>query len=409
MNEKTTSESEGDGDYPGEEIDERIERTIELYRAGDGKAALAECQAILSIGEIDPKRAARISRLLDTMGQTQAGTQVRERVLSRMAEEAEANPENLTIVRDAAMVFDYFDLEEEALVYFYRALKLKPGDLRPALRISHHHMSRNDPDAAIDAWKPVLESVDDPGKALLTLARALGQFNFREKAEEVLKRAEPLCEKRRNEFEFVAAGVRGETHDHDQHAMAVEIFDKFASSYDEVLKNLENRGPMMIGKTLEELKLQKSQSRSILDAGCGTGLCAPYLRPFAKSLAGADISTKMLDACREKGVYDTLTRTDLSVPATYPEGSFDLIVSSDVLVYFGSLDDVFKCVLSKLTPGGWFIFTVEKAPEPEPPAGYRLNASGRHVHSLNYINGVPYPPKNPNTNRRRKRSPSATN
>ena len=388
MNTDADNHLEDDPDYPGEEIEQKILQAVEHAQKGERDAALAVCKDIFDRGEIDPKRAARVSRLLKFLGQTVAADQIRDRVLDRMKSAAEANPKNLKVMQDAAMVHDFFDLEDEAVGYFERALEIHPGDVRPALRISRYHLLRDDPETAVDAWNPVLEAVTDPGRALLILARALGQYDFREKAEEILKRAEPLCHKRRREFDYVAAGIRGEARDIDQHSMAVEIFDSFASSYDDVLKELENNGPNMIGKMLQSLELDRSQSRNVLDAGCGTGLCAPYLRPLAKTLAGVDISTKMLNACREKALYDTLTRTDLSVPATYPEGSFELVVAADVLVYFGNLEEVFRCIHDKMTPGGWFIFTVERASDPEPPTGYRLNASGRHVHTLEYINGA---------------------
>ena len=36
----------------------------------------------------------------------------------------------------------------------------------------------------------------------------------------------------------------------------------------------------------------------VLDAGCGTGLCGPLLRPYAKRLVGVDLSSGMLERAR---------------------------------------------------------------------------------------------------------------
>ena len=36
----------------------------------------------------------------------------------------------------------------------------------------------------------------------------------------------------------------------------------------------------------------------VLDLGCGTGLCGPLLRPYARALAGVDLSPQMLERMR---------------------------------------------------------------------------------------------------------------
>jgi predicted TPR repeat methyltransferase len=49
-----------------------------------------------------------------------------------------------------------------------------------------------------------------------------------------------------------------------------------------------------------------------LDAGCGTGLCGPLLRPYASELTGVDLSAGMLDRARPRQVYDHLEKGELS-------------------------------------------------------------------------------------------------
>lgn len=94
---------------------------------------------------------------------------------------------------------------------------------------------------------------------------------------------------------------------------------------------------------------------SALDAGCGTGLAGPHLRPLVTgTLAGVDLSQKMLERAallrREDGVdgpvYDMLRARDLETlhtadvlpPRDVAQGrGVELVTAADVLVYFGDL------------------------------------------------------------------------
>jgi predicted TPR repeat methyltransferase len=98
---------------------------------------------------------------------------------------------------------------------------------------------------------------------------------------------------------------------------------------------------------------------SALDLGCGTGLCAPLLRPLVRRLAGVDLSEKMLDKAREAGLYDELACADIVDWLRQREAEWDLVLAADVLVYIGDLAPLFEGVARVLQPGGWFAFSVE--------------------------------------------------
>jgi Flp pilus assembly protein TadD len=51
---------------------------------------------------------------------------------------------------------------------------------------------------------------------------------------------------------------------------------------------------------------------AVVDAGCGTGLCAPLLRPWAAHLAGCDLSVGMLQRAEQRGGYDVLHKAELT-------------------------------------------------------------------------------------------------
>src|SRR5699024_10724993 len=87
-----------------------------------------------------------------------------------------------------------------------------------------------------------------------------------------------------------------------------ETFDRFAGNFDEqLLQHLHYRAPQVLAEALGTVLPSPSASLDMLDAGCGTGLCASLLRPHARHLVGVDLSTGMLDKARQRGGYDALT------------------------------------------------------------------------------------------------------
>jgi predicted TPR repeat methyltransferase len=169
--------------------------------------------------------------------------------------------------------------------------------------------------------------------------------------------------------------------------MTLEVFERFAPSYDKTLAKLGNLGPDAVAIMLRQLSLPALRKLDVLDAGCGTGLCGALLRPYARRLVGVDLSPAMLAKARAKKRYDALSRADLATAGTMPDGPFDLIVSSDVLVYFGDLGGVLANFARLLRPGGWVVLTVEDAGPPI-ANGWALSPSGRHKHSLSYVDAA---------------------
>jgi predicted TPR repeat methyltransferase len=162
-------------------------------------------------------------------------------------------------------------------------------------------------------------------------------------------------------------------------------FDGFADSFDLVLKGLEYRAPDLAGAALSNVAGVAEAKLDVLDAGCGTGLCASHLKPYARSLVGVDLSARMLERARARNLYDKLVQRELTEYMSRRREAFDAIVSADTLVYFGDLAPVFQAVAGALRPAGWLVFTVEKAEQAQADAGYRINPHGRYSHTAGYI------------------------
>lgn len=165
-----------------------------------------------------------------------------------------------------------------------------------------------------------------------------------------------------------------------------DVFDGFAGSFDQVLDQLGYRAPTLIKEMLERTLPQPSTSLIVADAGCGTGLCADFLRPRAKQLVGIDLSSGMLARARARDTYDQLIEAELSDWLASQRDAYDLIVSADTLCYFGSLEGVLTGAARALRPGGLLLFTVEKASELV--SAYELHPSGRYSHVERYVREV---------------------
>ena len=162
-----------------------------------------------------------------------------------------------------------------------------------------------------------------------------------------------------------------------------QLFDTFAESFDSVLSDLNYTAPEHVAQKVREFC---EKTADVLDLGCGTGLCGQALKkqnvPFS-SLTGVDLSEKMLEKAKERGVYTTLEQADILSYPPQCANRFDTVVSSDVFTYLGALDVLFKGISLLLKPNGVLIFTISENKENN--ADFRLTPSGRYVHSRHYL------------------------
>jgi predicted TPR repeat methyltransferase len=170
-------------------------------------------------------------------------------------------------------------------------------------------------------------------------------------------------------------------------AYVESTFDDFAASFDAKLGRLAYRAPALVAEALAKVCPVPRQSLVGLDAGCGTGLCGPLLRPYVCSLTGVDLSSGMLARAQARGSHDALIKAELSAYLNDHPEEYDLIVSADTLVYFGALDAVFAAARRALRPDGWLIFTVEEGASAgaSAGAGYAINPHGRYSHDCAYV------------------------
>jgi predicted TPR repeat methyltransferase len=174
-------------------------------------------------------------------------------------------------------------------------------------------------------------------------------------------------------------------------AYVKDLFDQYAGHFDRHLVDvLGYRTPALLGELLARHGVTRASAGKldVLDLGCGTGLCAPILRPFARRLAGVDLSNKMLDKARELQLYDRLDCEDIGAYLEKQGAAWDLAIAADVLVYFGDLAPLLTLVRRALRPGGVFAFSCETLDGDDGDSGagdYAITASNRYAHARAYV------------------------
>jgi predicted TPR repeat methyltransferase len=175
------------------------------------------------------------------------------------------------------------------------------------------------------------------------------------------------------------------------------VFDEFAANFEQSLAQLDYQAPQQVESVLQTL-IQRGQLRpaglQTLDAGCGTGLCGPLLRPLSDSLLGVDLSPKMLEQAKARNLYDELIEAELThylrknAQDSAVNQRFDLIVLCDTLNYFGDLEEVLQYSYQSLEPSGIVVFTIEKLPASSTgnsSTNCVLATHGRYLHNPVHI------------------------
>jgi len=286
-----------------------------------------------------------LASALRQLGERDEAEAAYRRALVRQPDHAEAWNNQANLLRDA-------DRLEEAATGYRRAVALRPdwGDghdnLGSALYLLHERGAVDEAARLARLWRR-----DHPGNPV---ARHIGGA-------------------------IAGEGVEPRAPD----AYVRQTFDLFADEFDSKLAELGYRAPELLAARVAA-EGAPGGGLDVLDAGCGTGLCAGALRPLARHLTGVDLSGGMLEHARARGLYDALEEAELVAFLTGRPAAFDLIVAADVLCYFGVLDGALTAAAVSLRPGGRLAFTVEALEEAD-DAPHRVATHGRYAHRAGYL------------------------
>jgi predicted TPR repeat methyltransferase len=269
-------------------------------------------------------------------------------------------------------------------VHLLCSTQLEPEWATARLNLGNTFAWMRYPDKALDAYTQAVQL--DP--ALTEAYRMLGHAFYARgdfaKASSVFRQLLSI-EPDNAIAEHMLAATSGENvPDRASQAYVEETFDSFASSFDAKLARLEYRGPQLVADELARLAPEPAGALRCLDLGAGTGLCGPLVKPWTSTMIGVDLSPKMLERAARREVYDELVVSDLETYLRGEVGAFDLMVSADVIIYFGALDSLLFNAVRRLSPGGWLIFTLERASARLDDA-FELGPHGRYMHGGEYV------------------------
>ncbi len=314
-----------------------------LRATGDRDGAL---EAYRKAAALDPGNAPALNNigvLLKEMGRLEEAREAYEKAIAINPELAEAH-------RNLGHVFKRLGRINEAVASYAKAAALRPDNASQWNLSSSLHLA-GQTDRAVAVVREWL-TYDPRNPRALHLLAALSGENIPARASD----------------EFIK-----------------DVFDSFAETFDEKLRSLEYKAPELVARAVERDLGPPRSALRVLDAGCGTGLCGPLLKPYAARLSGVDLSAAMAARARSRGIYDDLVVAELTSHLAAQSEAFDLIVSADTLCYFGDLGEVFSAASQALAGGGRFIFTLEDAADNAAPNGVRLNPHGRYSHTQAHV------------------------
>ncbi|MRW91584.1 tetratricopeptide repeat protein [Duganella sp. FT80W] len=268
----------------------------------------------------------------------------------------------------------------EAVESFDRAIHLRPDWAEAYVAQGTSLQRLGEFAAAVDSFDQALKQRADYALAHYHRGNALRSLGRREEAIAAYRAALAHGDNPETIAFALASVGAGETPAALPEDYVRSLFDQYANHFDQHLTEvLGYQTPAVLDALLRHVA--PSSELATVDLGCGTGLCAPYLRAYSRRLDGVDLSQQMLDKAAEHGLYDTLACADLTGYLQGRAATWDLAVAADVFVYIGDLAPVFRAVHAALRPGGRFCFSVEAGEGDD----YVLRPSNRYAHTLDYL------------------------
>ena len=137
----------------------------------------------------------------------------------------------------------------------------------------------------------------------------------------------------------------------------VEIYDGWAEDYERRILGNGYSTPAVA--TWFFGSYVSREDGPVLDAGAGTGITGAILAPLGyRELVGIDVSPRMLELARNKGVYKDLRQMELGGPLDFPDDTFAAVVSTGVFAAGHAPPESFEELIRVTKPGGHLIFSV---------------------------------------------------
>jgi predicted TPR repeat methyltransferase len=268
----------------------------------------------------------------------------------------------------------------EAGTHFERAASLKPDYTEAHYNLGRVLSEQEKFAAAIVHYDRVLAV--RPDLADVWLARGLALQRTNRQQEAIASYSQALARGGDTEVipYYLASLGAGTAPGAAPRQLVAKSFDQWAERYDQdVLGTLTYRTPDLLFDAMAHVL--SVRNLDILDLGCGTGLSGVRFRPFARTLTGVDLSSRMLKVAHDRRIYDSLVCADLIEYLELQSKNFDVAMAADVFVYIGDLSKVFSRVRGALKDSGFFAFSVETTNQQD----FVLRSTLKYAHSGSYL------------------------
>ena len=130
----------------------------------------------------------------------------------------------------------------------------------------------------------------------------------------------------------------------------MQTFDRFAEHYDDWFQTGLGKYVLHYEKELIlELAAPKPGDK-VLDIGIGTGMFALELMKYTTDITGIDVSEKMLDIARSKGLTNVSVGDAVSLD--FPDESFDIVISITALEFIKEYEKAISEMVRVCKRGG---------------------------------------------------------
>ncbi|WP_131783479.1 tetratricopeptide repeat protein [Legionella gresilensis] len=290
------------------------------------------------------------------------------------------NNDHIEARNNLAATFMHHDRFENALMHYDYLLQKDPNNIEYLYNSGVAQMALGHLNEAINHFEHLLSVENKHFAALNNLAAIYIRLNDKEKAKKLLLQALIVNPEDKASQHMLNALSGLDKPVETAPEYAANLFNNYALYYDEhVQKYLKYSLPQQIFHILSELNI--THCEKTLDLGCGTGLTGQVLRDVSQQLIGIDISKKMLDWARPKGIYDKLIESEALTYLKAEKELYNLIVAADVLPYFGELSPLFQQISNHLETQGYFIFSTEISST----MPWQLQESARFSHHEKYL------------------------
>lgn len=354
---------------------------ILTHQTGRSDEALELIDKAISINPNHPDAHNNLGNVYKELGQHEEATAAYQACLS-------LDPYNANALSNLGTVLKEQERFEEAVASYERAIEINPQHADAYHNLGNALKKLSRIEEAFNAYRKAIALRPYDAAAYKSLGRMLYRERRNDEAVDVFEQWLELDPGNPTAQHMHAACSGKDVPGRASDAYVAEIFDTFAGSFDKVLERLEYHAPDLVLAAVAREVDQAKAELDILDAGCGTGLCGPLLRPYARQLVGVDLSQGMLDKAEGRVLYDELHVEELTQFMINRPQSYDLIISADTLCYFGTLEQVCQAAYSALRDNGRLIFTLEKVVAPKMDECFCLNPHGRYSHCQSYVQQV---------------------